>query len=152
MLFRSTRSADGEPDERLGLPAWQAKLARAQLRRLDKTASERAAHATMIKKLLAKQQFGAAFGDGAVPLRVPVLVRDRQNVLAKLAEQGLVLNDTWYDVPVGPPRLFGKSAYVAHSCPLAEKLAKHLLNIPTHAGVAAEELKKAIAIINQELL
>lgn len=151
-LRLATRSADGDPDERIGLPAWQAKLALAQLRSLDKTAKRRANQSAKATKPLAKNHFPDATSDGAAPLRVPVLVRDRAELLARLAEKGFLLNDTWYDVPVGPPRLFGQSQYQKGSCPVAEKLATHLLNIPTHTKVTDADLKEMTKIINQELL
>lgn len=83
------------------------------------------------------------------PLRDFYLVKDRDKVLDKLEKNGFVFNDTWYDCPVAPERYFKKSGFEPKECPVATKLAKKIINFPTHYPKSA--LKPARRIIKPYL-
>lgn len=145
-LGLATRSADGEVDAAEGLPAWQAHLALKQLRALDKTAETRRAISDAIYAKLPESTRLVAPGNASL-VRVPALVNHRSELLKKLAVAGFLLNDTWYDVPVGPPRLFGKSQFSAKACPVAADMAERLINLPTYRQLQSNELAQIAAII-----
>lgn len=96
------RSADAELDPTRRLTHWQAKLARRQLARLSQT-----------------------------PLRDFRLVKNRDEVLTKLAQQGYYLDEIWYDVPVSPRRYANEVAFPVDDCPQTIRIAREIINFPT---------------------
>ena len=117
------RSADAELNLKVRLTHWQAKLA---LRQLEKLPENRP------------------------PLREFFFVEDRDKTLAELEQNGFVMNDTWYDVPVSPVRYYKKAAFSEEECPVATKIAKHIVNLPTY--YPRPKLLEARKIINKHLL
>lgn len=99
------RSADAVLDLNVRLPYWQAKLALIQLKELPKNRP---------------------------PLREYFFVDDRDKVLSELEKAGFVMNDTWYDIPVSPVRYYKKVQFPEDECPVATKIAKHIVNLPTY--------------------
>ncbi len=117
------RSADADLDTNVRLTYWQAKLALKQFENLPKNRP---------------------------PLREFFLVRERDLVLNELERNGFVMNDIWYDIPVSPARYYEKSGYNEDECPVAVKLSKHIVNLPTH--YPRPELQPARKIIEKHLL
>ena len=115
------RSADADLNFNTRLTHWQAKLA---LRQLEKMPKNRP------------------------PLREFFFVNDREKVLKELEENGYIMNDVWYDVPVSPTRYYKKVGYNEMECPVAVKAAKHILNLPTH--YKRPELDNARKIIQKD--
>jgi len=76
----------------------------------------------------------------AVPLRIPVLVRDKSRILADARAERIELGD-WFDHPLHPRtarcQCFG---YTDNLCPDAEWMSDHLVNIPTHSRIDAGEV------------
>lgn len=97
-----SRSADAQLDLAVGLPAWQAKLARQQLEKLP-----------------------------ATPLREHQFVHDREELLIQLARQGYHLNEIWYDTPVSPVRYSKEADFPMEECPETVKIAEEIINLPT---------------------
>lgn len=89
------------------------------------------------------------------PLRQFFLVEDRVKVLAELAKQGYIMNDTWYDTPVAPERYYQKVRFPEDECPNAVAITQQIVNLPTHYSeaelapakkiIAKYELKRQIA-------
>lgn len=96
------RSADANLDLGVGLPNWQARLAREQLTGLPKT-----------------------------PLREHMFVKQRSKLLGELEENGYYLNEIWYDVPVSPARCSREVDFPADECPNTVQIAKTIINFPT---------------------
>lgn len=100
------RSADATLDLELGLPGWQAGLAKRQL-----------------EQLFAQPPLG--------PLREFYLVKQREAVLSQLAKSGYRLNEIWYDTPVSPVRYEKEANFPVTECPHTVRIAKQILNLPT---------------------
>lgn len=96
------RSADAELDLNHRLSHWQAKLANRQLQNLPRT-----------------------------PLREHYLVKDREGLLAKLAQKGFYLQEIWYDTPVAPARYSTEADFPSEECPATVKIAQSIINLPT---------------------
>lgn len=96
------RSADADLDLGVGLPNWQARLAREQLTGLPKT-----------------------------PLRDHMFVKQRSKLLSELGESGYYLNEIWYDVPVSPARCSREVDFPTNECPNTVQIAKTIINFPT---------------------
>jgi perosamine synthetase len=70
-------------------------------------------------------------------VRYPVVVSDRRAALEALSPY--VRGDTWFDQPVQAATVVEDFGYRRGSCPTAEYLADHLINLPTHPHVRVED-------------
>lgn len=115
-----TKSADAEVDfTKHRLSNWQAKLALEQM----KTVRERA------KK----------------PLREFFLVKNRDEVLAKLKRAGFYFDGFWYEAPVSPARYYKKVNFDESACPVAVEVSKKIINFPDYYG--SKELEPARKLV-----
>ena len=81
------------------------------------------------------------------PMRDFRLVKDREKVLKELEKQGYIFQDTWYDCPVSPERYYQKVHFPEQECPVAVRLSKQIINIPTWYSKAS--LKSAYDLIKR---
>lgn len=138
------------------MSAAQAAVGLHQLERLQ----ENLAHRRQIARIYADALPDACrvhVPDGAGPtwVRYPILVGDRVDAVAALAPWSVV--GTWFSSVLEEsvsPRVAG---YVDGSCPAAEVLARHLVNLPTHQRVTEEDARRigeraaAVAVPWEEL-
>lgn len=82
-------------------------------------------------------------------LRFPLLVKAPDTIIKKLAEKDIYLSDRWYRSPVDCSTLTCNTVYQAGSCPNAEELSKHCLNLPTHQYVTSEYIKIMVRVIQE---
>jgi dTDP-4-amino-4,6-dideoxygalactose transaminase len=81
--------------------------------------------------------------------RYPVLVKDREACLKECRTYGLYLGP-WYTQPVAPAALdLKKVMYERGSCPVAENICNHVVNLPTF--VTKEQAKDIAEIIKPHL-
>ncbi len=78
-------------------------------------------------------------------LRFPIKVNDRPSLIVHLKSKGIYVGDTWYDAPIAPKRYLKLTNYKAGDCPKSEKLAEHIVNLPTHINIS-ERQAESIAI------
>lgn len=100
------RSADSRLSVKTRLTHWQSRLALAQLKRLPQK--------------------------GRPPLRDHYFVEDREELLQKLEKLGYRFDEIWYDVPISPARYYKKMHYDEKACPVATKIAREIINLPTY--------------------
>lgn len=112
------RSADAELNLEHRLTHWQAKLALRQLQNLPQT-----------------------------PLRKYKLVREREQLLQKLEQNGYCLREIWYDTPVSPVRYAKEADFPDAKCPTTVKIAQEIVNLPT--WYPPEKLQRAEEIIKE---
>jgi dTDP-4-amino-4,6-dideoxygalactose transaminase len=141
------RSADGRVDFKTKLPNWQAKLALTQLKHLNQTAKSRVKTAQQIAKSLNILHLSAPVFDA--PLRVPVIVKNREALLKKLNKSGFHLDDIWYDVPVSPRRYYAKVNFPEKDCLETVQISQDIINLPTFYPL--DKLTPAIDIIKEFL-
>jgi len=82
-----------------------------------------------------------------VYMRYPILIEnyDTDKVLKKARKKKIFLDDGWRKTPVVPPDTDQtKMGYVLGTCPVAEKVAENILNLPTHINVSEENARKII--------
>ena len=81
-------------------------------------------------------------------MRYSVLLPSRLNsdeVLEKARKQNILLDDGWRKTPIVPPDTnLEKMNYILGSCPRAEKIAKTILNLPTHINISKKDAQKII--------
>lgn len=148
-LKMTTRSADGDVDVTLLLPHWQAKRALQELSSVDERAvsrrEKRALYAETLGRFIPKD----ALASGVVPIRVPLLVDNRDEVLAALKQESFFVQDTWYDVPVSPIRFYHKAHYAEENCPVAVEVAGSIMNLPTHRHVTPAQIAAMSQIVSE---
>lgn len=87
--------------------------------------------------------------DGIYPLRFPLLVRKRDELMKFAKNRGVLLGD-WYDTPVAPKSVSpGNAGYRMGSCPNAEKVCEEIVNLPLHMDISEVYGKKIIKLISQ---
>lgn len=100
-----------------------------QLKRLNRTLE----HHSRIARIYASELLSGNLEDYALPIsRFPVLVKNRAYTLSVLHAHGILLG-TWYVQPVAPKELdMSHLGYESGSCPTAEKVCEHIVNLPMH--------------------
>ena len=118
------RSADGKINLKLRLTYWQCKLATRKLKSLSHR--------------------------GHRPLRDFYLVKDQAGCVKELEQRGFYFGEIWYNLPVCPERYFHKSGFREEECPVATRLAKQIVNVPTWYPSA--KMRPAVRIIRKYLV
>lgn len=147
-LLLAVRSADGDVNTDEKLPNWLAKRA---LSEINNTESRRAhqleavkAYASVIPKKMIVEN---ALRPKNLPIRLPVYVDNREQILHELSKAGLFLHDTWYDRPIAPKRFYGLVEYPEGDCPIATEVARTIINLPIHERVSPGHIDKIAKII-----
>lgn len=84
---------------------------------------------------------------GAKPMRTYMMVKKRGELIEKLAKQGYNFREIWYDVPISPVRYYDRMHFPEKEFPVATKVAKEIINLPTYYG--EEKLKPAMKVIEE---
>ena len=100
------KSADNKLDLEHKIAKFEAKLALQQLKELKKS------------------------GEG--PIREFALVKNREELLKKLALAGYYFSGFWYERPVSPERYYKKVHFPESGCPVAVEVAEKIINLPTY--------------------
>ncbi len=116
------------------LPGALAVLAVHQFKKLDKYNE----HRNIIADIYQRKLNIPAQDDGRVYLRFPLLVDDRTNVLNKAKRRHVVLGDWYKNILYSPEANLHYFGYVKGSCPVAEKQAEEIINLPTGVNVNAQ--------------
>jgi dTDP-4-amino-4,6-dideoxygalactose transaminase len=84
-------------------------------------------------------------------LRFPILVSGDTDEISKAArKRRIYLDDGWRKTLIVPPDTdISKMRYIFGSCPKAEKLAKMLLNLPTHINISQKEAKEILEFLKK---
>lgn len=129
-------------------------LALNQFRKLEKFNAHRRKIADFYEKEL--KRFNLPLDrprEGVEPtfMRYPVLVKkETDEILKEARKRKIYLDDGWRKSVVIPPDTdIGKMKYVPGSCPQAEKVAKSILNLPTHINISEKEAEKIVEFIKK---
>ena len=143
------RSADGAVKVNERLPYWQAKLALLQVEQLSHITKRRQDNARLYIQNLKSELIPALSNEGVAPIRVPLVVKNRKDIISHLKNNGVQVNDIWYDVPVSPERFYNKVNYPEADNPTAVRVAGSLINLPTHERMTAEQIIKITHLVNE---
>ena len=129
-------------------------LALNQFRKLERFNQHRREIAAFYKKQLEGFKLPLAESqEGIEPvfMRYPVLAeKETDEILKKARERRIFLDDGWRKSPVIPSDTdTGKMQYIPGSCPRAEKVAKDILNLPTHVNISKKEAQKIIDFLKR---
>ncbi|MDP2864158.1 MAG: aminotransferase class V-fold PLP-dependent enzyme [bacterium] len=82
-------------------------------------------------------------------MRYPILTNfDTDEILKIARKRKIYLDDGWRKSPVVPPDTdISKMQYIFGSCPRAEKIAKRILNLPTHINILLQDAKEIVEFL-----
>jgi dTDP-4-amino-4,6-dideoxygalactose transaminase len=126
----------------------QAALCLRQLRRLDSNLAHRRGVADAYRALLSERGFRAPEPPPkavAAYVRYPVWVEDRAAAVREAAPCALL--GTWFTSVLEEARTPAHGGYAMGSCPRAEAAARHLVNLPTHPRVGAQDVEALVAAL-----
>jgi len=129
---------------------WQRHLLEKQLSQIENIIQHRKHIALLYEKLLEDkgiQTVKLPKYYEPVYLRYPVLVKDKGKILTEAKKRKIELGD-WFVSPVHP-NLDGwdKVGYERGTCPVAEEVCKHIINLPTHSKINEKEAKRIVDFI-----
>jgi perosamine synthetase len=132
------------------MSTWQKNLLKEQLEEVQKCVEYRKWVSARYEVLLKENGIEAInLGEDYKPvfLRYPLLVNDKKQIL-KVAQKMKIEMGDWFVSPVHP-NLDGweKVGYQKGTCPIAENICKHIINLPTHRMIKEEEIGRAIDFI-----
>ena len=119
-----------------------ATLALNQLKKLDRFNSHRAEIVEIYGQSLKTEKIKAFESVGEPSwLRYPVYVENAKNIISRMRRYSIFLGD-WYQNVIMPCNDLTAVKYELGSCPKAEEISNHIVNLPTFPGLSKEEAKK----------
>lgn len=128
----------------------QAAVALRQLARLDANVEHRRAVAAAYGAALREHGFSVPQPPpkaDAAYLRYPIWVQDRERTM-RLAAHRAVLGG-WFSSVIGEARALADVGYEPGSCPRAERVAGHLVNLPTHPRVSERDVEEIVEVLKE---
>ena len=102
--------------------------------------------ALIVDKKIQKPLFGQ--DPGCIFLRYPILVEHTAKVHTHAEADGVFLGN-WYDTPIAPKDIdMAMTGYVLGSCPKAEFLSAHSINLPTNIHIQDRDIKRIVQSIH----
>jgi len=129
-------------DYLMGMSDVQARVGLCELARLGRNL----AHRRRMSRLY-RGELGGPGGDGFdQPLvRYPLRVHEREKFLAEAARAWLEVG-TWFECPLHPVETDHQAfGYRPGSCPVAERVARQMVNLPVHPRVSRRDAQRAVA-------
>lgn len=124
-----------------------ARLADHQLQKLEKLNAKRK---KIVRYYISNyKDFENKFTDktvNSVWLRFPIQVSDPRKLLNYCSRYGIYLGD-WYKDVITPIVDYKKLYYKEGSCPNAEKISKHIVNLPTYPTMELEDAQYIVNLI-----
>lgn len=124
-----------------------SELALHQYLKLDRLNRHRVRIASIYIKELGKDHSA----DNNVYLRFPLRVRDRQELLKKAKDNGIVLGDWYKSILYAPTSSLKGLMYERGSCPNAEMLEGEIINLPTHIKVNEDDALRISKLVKPYL-
>lgn len=125
-----------------------AALAYNQIKHLDSWNNVRKNIAEFYVNSLKNKKSVQVVGSPNMWLRFPVQVNDPKQFRRSAVTKGIFLGD-WYSTPIAPGDInFQAAAYIAGSCPVAEKLGKGIVNLPTDPSLTEGDLNRIVSLFS----
>ncbi len=81
-------------------------------------------------------------------MKYPILVKNSDKIIKEARKKNIILDDGWRKSVVVPPDTrIEEMKYIKGSCPQAENIAEHILNLPTHINISIKKAQKIIDIL-----
>ena len=146
-ISRVEKRGEYDPKMEKNYPNCLATLLLHQLGKYEGILNRRAKATTIYSNFFINQKNIQGAPMSSKPLsRYPLLVNNRQRVLGSMMPQNIFLG-TWYSQVIAPKEVdVQKLGYTPGSCPVAEHVSKHVINLPTN--VSEEEAKKIVTLFH----
>lgn len=137
------------------MPNALAILALNQFKKLEKFNKHREKIAKIYEEQLRDLKIQLPFRqEGRIYMRYSLILEDVETdkILREFAKKDIFLDNGWRKTPIVPPDTDqAKMKYVFGSCPKSEKVAKNILNLPTHININSDDAKEIIDLLKKEL-
>jgi len=148
----STEELDGSMPEKYKkkMSQWQRDLLGKKLSEIKKISKHRMQATLLYEELLKEKNLKTVSLPGyyePIFLRYPLLVKDKEKALKEAKKRHIEIGD-WFVSPVHP-NLEGweKAGYQKGTCPIAEDICEHIINLPTHPAIGRSEIRKIVEFI-----
>jgi len=121
-----------------------ATLALAQLTRLEDYNSRRSDIVSAYLTAVKTKHIHTSVKEPLPLLRFPVLVKNKQQVKAHFAQQGIYLGD-WYTQAIDPRDVQMSCVQYEH-CSMSDDIARHIINFPTYPGLTDADIVKILEV------
>ena len=153
-VYKKEKKGEIPPQFPKRFPNALAILALNQFRKLNRFNVHRRKIADFYEKELKRFNLPLAKSrEGIEPtfMRYPVLIeKETDEILREARKRKIYLDDGWRKSVVIPPDTdIRKMRYISGSCPRAEKVAKSILNLPTHINISKKEAEKIVELIKK---
>lgn len=132
------------------LAGWYCANILQQYKALEKTSSHRREIAKVYAELVDKRLLLHFDVQRSSNLRFPILVQNREGLIAYLKTRGVYISDIWYDAPIAPKKFLAKTNYRGQ-CPQAENVSERIVNLPTHINVSTSQAREIAEAVNRWL-
>jgi dTDP-4-amino-4,6-dideoxygalactose transaminase len=128
----------------------QAMLGLRQLERINSNIEHRRQIAKMYEKIL--KHYGVKINQSTAMYNAPYiryafLVRDKEKLKEIFRRNQIELGE-WFNSPIHPKgSSFEKVYYNKGSCPVAEFLSEHCVNLPTHPKIRIKDVERIINVL-----
>lgn len=127
-------------------PSSLAVIALGQLERMDMFNVQRKKHSEYYQERLRKV-YPDLITSNAPLLRMPLLVESPSQIKKYARKDNVYLGD-WYSNQIDPKGTDKKKLfYTDKSCPTAEYLAKHIVNLPTYPTLSTKDAEKVVTMV-----
>ena len=84
-------------------------------------------------------------------LRYPLLVKKPDELLINAKKENLLL-DNWYNPALSPQGIdYSKVFYNPKDYPISQKVAQHILNLPTHINLTKQDAQRIVNFLRKQL-
>lgn len=126
-----------------------AQLAFFQLKRLLEYNNRREEIANIYIKKLSKSNLEMLYKNSIPFLRFPIMVKKRDEFISFFRKNGVYVGK-WYSEVIDPKGVDVKNiSYQMGSCPHAEYIAKHIVNLPTYPIMRDDEVEKVVDLVKK---
>jgi len=139
------------PREVKKFPNALARLALLQIKRIELYNKRRIEIAQMYFQHAKEYKSGIIFSERlSIPLlRFPVTVVNKKEAIRFFAKNGIYIGD-WYNQAIDPVGVdLEKIYYKNGSCPKAEEMAKHIINLPTYPRMKDSDVEKVLGVLKK---
>ncbi|MBN1897727.1 MAG: aminotransferase class I/II-fold pyridoxal phosphate-dependent enzyme [Spirochaetes bacterium] len=138
----------------LQMSSFQKRLLIKKLKTIDPVIRHRKKISRLYEKVLKGKNFDLVKPSSVKDvtyLRFPLLVKDKEKILGKARKHRIEIGD-WFVSPLHPVlHNLSRLDYKKGMCPVAEKVCRHIINLPTHALVNERTARKVLQLVTNEI-
>lgn len=131
------------------MPNALAMLAMVQINKLEQYNKKRKRFAAMYRVAVNTLNIEQFTIDDNPLLRFPLLAADKKDMKQFFARQGMYIGD-WYNQVIDPRGVdLKKAGYKIGTCPKAEEIVRHSINLPTYPTMDQKDVERVIGVLKE---